>query len=111
LRSAAFGHERAEVAPSVVHEHDGLAVDERPLHRQTANLLGDRREPIREVRATAAPDLRALAQLADKNPKTIMLYLMQPAVSGERTVDERGLARADETDRRDSTPTRRRGAP
>jgi hypothetical protein len=41
LRAAALGHERAEVAPPVVSQHDRFAVDERPVHRQTADRLGD----------------------------------------------------------------------
>jgi hypothetical protein len=68
---------------------------------KTANRLGDRREPIREVRAVAAPDLRALAQVADKNAETVMLHFVQPTGSGGRAINERGLAWAYEPDRRD----------
>jgi hypothetical protein len=99
---AALGQERMEVAPSVVHERDRLAVDQRPTHRQTANRLGDRREPIGEVRAAAAPDLRALAQLADEDSEAIMLDFVQPTGSGRRAINERRFAWADEADRRNS---------
>ena len=34
---AALGHERTEVAPPVVTQHDRLAVDERFVHRQAAH--------------------------------------------------------------------------
>ena len=80
-------------------------------HRQTANRLGDRREPIGEVRAASAPDLRALAQLADKNSETVMLDFVQPTGSGGRAINERGFAWADEADRRESSPKGRRGPP
>jgi hypothetical protein len=56
-------------------------------------------------------DLRALAQLADKNPETVMLHFVQPTGSNGRAVDECGFARADETDHRDSSPTGRGSAP
>ena len=92
---AALGQERMEVAPSVVHERDRLAVDQRPTHRQTANRLGDRREPIGEVRAAAAPDLRALAQLADEDAEAIMLDFVQPTGSGGRAINERGFRPAE----------------
>jgi hypothetical protein len=61
--------------------------------------------------AAATPDLRARAQLADKDPEAVMLDFVQPTGSGGGTVDERGFARADETDRRESSPAGRGGAP
>jgi hypothetical protein len=87
-----------EVAPSVVREHDRLAVDQRPIHIETANRLGDRRKPVGEVRAAAAPDLDALALLAGEDAETVMLDLVQPARSGGRAIGERGLARVNEAD-------------
>jgi hypothetical protein len=66
------------------------------VHRQATNRLGDRREPIGEVRAAPTPDLRALVQLADKDAEAVMLDFVQPTGSGGGTVDERGFARADE---------------
>ncbi|HZZ21283.1 MAG TPA: hypothetical protein VFE60_01260 [Roseiarcus sp.] len=39
--AAQWTGERAEVAPPVVSQHDRFAVDERPVHRQTADRLGD----------------------------------------------------------------------
>jgi hypothetical protein len=110
-RSPVLGQERMEVAPSVVHEHDRLAVDQRPTHRQTANRLGDRREPIGEVRAATAPHLGALTELADEDAEAVMLDFVQPAGSGRRAINERRLARADEADRRNSLPTGGRGGP
>jgi hypothetical protein len=100
-----------EVAPPVVPEHDRLAVDQRPVDIEAANRLGDRREPIRKVRAAAAPDHRALAELAGEDAEAVMLDLVQPTGTGGRTIDERGLARAEETGRRESSPEGRGGAP
>ena len=77
----------------------------------TANRPGDRREPIGEVRAAATPDLRTLTQLADKDSEAVMLDFLQPAGSGGRVIGERRFARADETDRRESSPAGRGGAP
>jgi hypothetical protein len=37
LAPAALGHERTELAPPVVTQHDHLAVDERFVHRQAAH--------------------------------------------------------------------------
>jgi hypothetical protein len=45
-----------------------------------------------EVRAAAAPDISALAQLAGKNPKTVVPHLVQPAGSGGRAIDQCRLA-------------------
>jgi hypothetical protein len=47
--TARSGHERVEVAASVVAEHDRLAVDQRLVHVEAANRVGDGREPIGEV--------------------------------------------------------------
>jgi hypothetical protein len=111
LRAAAFGHERPEVAASVIAQHHRLAVDERPVHIETANHLGDRRESSGEVRAAAAPDVSALAQLAGKDPEAVVLHLVQPTGSGGRAMSERGLTRPDEADWQISSPARCRGAP
>jgi hypothetical protein len=61
------------------------------------------RPPVRR-RSICARRLQTLAfaQLADKNPEAVMLDLVEPARPGGRTFDERSLARADETGRRDS---------
>jgi hypothetical protein len=47
----------------------------------------------------------------DGVPEAVMLNFVQPTGSGWGTVDERGFARADETDRRESSPAGRGGAP
>jgi hypothetical protein len=39
----ALGHERAEVAPPVVSQHNCFAVDQRPVRRQTARPKVSRR--------------------------------------------------------------------
>ena len=53
LRSAALGHERAEIAPPVVSQYDRLAVDQRAVAGEAANRLGNRREPIADALALA----------------------------------------------------------
>jgi hypothetical protein len=53
----------------------------------------------------------ALTELADENPEAVMIDFMQPTGAGGRMVGEGRLARANETDRRSSQPTGRRGAP
>ena len=88
----------------VIHDHDRFAVDQRPVRLEAANRVGDRREPIGEIRAAATPDLRALAQFADKDSEAVMLDLVQPAGSGGRAIDQDGLARANEADGRISSP-------
>jgi hypothetical protein len=102
---------RAEVALPVAREHDRLAIDEGPVHRQAANRLGDGRESIGEVRPASAPDLHPLALLAGEDSEAVMLDLVQPAGSGGRAIGERRFARADEADRRMSSPTGRGAAP
>jgi hypothetical protein len=56
--------------------------------------MPNRPEPLRRhlrvVRAATPPDLRALAQLAHKNPETVMLHFVQPA--GRRADDQRAQA-------------------
>jgi hypothetical protein len=79
LRSAALGQERNEGAPSVVAEHDRLAVDERRVHGQSANRRGDPWESISEVRTAPAPNLDALALFAGEDAETVMLDFVQPA--------------------------------
>ena len=79
--------------------------------RATAGLPpGDLREPVSEVFAIATRDF-ALAQLADKNRKRSCFSSCGQRVRRSGRVDQRGLARTDEADWRDSSPTGRRGAP
>ena len=103
--------ERDEVAPSVVPQHDRLAVDQRHIAGEGANRLGDCWEPIGEVRAAAAPDVHQLKLLENKDAETVVLDLVQPAWSGGRALGERWLARADEADRGISPPEGRGVAP
>jgi hypothetical protein len=104
-------HERAEVAPSVVPQHDCLDVNERHIRRQAANRLGDCREPIGEVRAASAPDVRQFEPFAGEDAEAVVFHFVQPTGSGGRAIDQNGLTRAHEADRRISSPTGRRGAP
>jgi hypothetical protein len=111
LRAAALGQERAEVAAPVLPQHHGFAVDQCPVHIETASRLGDRRETVSEVRAATAPNLDAFALLQGEDAEAVLLDLVQPPGSGGRAVDERGLARAEEAFWRICSPTGRRGAP
>ena len=88
---------RLKIAPPVIPEHDRLAVDQRPVDIEAANRLGDRREPMRKVRASAAPDHRTLALLAGKDAEAVVLHLMQPARSCGRIRNEGRIAGPDET--------------
>jgi hypothetical protein len=88
-----------EVAAPVLPQNHRLAVDQRLVHRQTANSLGDRREPIGEVSASAAPDLHPLTLLAGKDAEAIVLHLVQPAQAGWREGDEGRPTGFDETGR------------
>ena len=62
-----------EVAPPVIAEHNGLAIDQRLVCGQAPDRLGDRREAIGEVRAAAAPNLDALAELTGQDPEAVRL--------------------------------------
>ena len=81
------------------------------LHEHAAHRLGDPGEAIGEVRAAPAPHVDALASLASKNAEPVVFDFMQPPGSGGRMIDERGLARADEAERRIASPAGRWGAP
>ena len=79
--------------------------------RDQPSLLGDRREAIGEVGAATAPELDALALLADESAEPIVLDLVQPARSRWRPIGEGGLARSNETGCRVASPQGRQGAP
>ena len=51
------------------------------------------------------------ARFGGQDPETVMLHFVEPAGAGGRTVDERGLARANEAGQRDASPPGRRSAP
>jgi hypothetical protein len=59
---------------------------------------------IGEVGAASAPELDALALLASENAETVVLDLVQPAGSGRRSIDQRGLAWSNEAGRRITSP-------
>jgi hypothetical protein len=61
------------------------------VYQRVAAIVGPAfQAEISEVRAATPPDLRALAQLAHKNPETVMLHFVQPA--GRRADDQRAQA-------------------
>jgi hypothetical protein len=77
---------------------------EHPVRNKAANHVGDRREAIADVRSATAQDVDLLEPLAGEDAETIMLDFVLPVGLGGRTIDERQFARADEPDRRKSSP-------
>jgi hypothetical protein len=108
---AALGQERAEVALSVVLEHDRLTLDHRLVRREAANRVGDPRKAVGKVGGASAPNLDVCALLQGDDAEAVVLNFVQPAGSGGRVDDERGFAWSDEADRRAPPPTGRGTAP
>ena len=81
------------------------------LQISEVNHFGNGESRYIAAETASAPDFHLFALLPSKDAEAVVLDFVQPPRSGWRAGGERRFTRADEADRRISSPTGRRSAP
>jgi hypothetical protein len=100
LRRAGLCAQGGKVGMPVRAKRDRLAVDQGAVGSQTADRLRDLRQPVGEIRAVAGPKGHSALLLAGEDTVAVVLDFVQAVRASGRPIDEKRLAREDETGRR-----------
>ena len=88
--------QRVEVRPSVLAQHDHLAIDHKAFRLDTASSEDDGREAVAPFITAALPATDAGAHPVDHQPIAVMLDFVNPERAGRRPHHLRRLARSDQ---------------